>query len=74
MHPHILNVADASFADMAEQSRRLGSEMPTERYGGRRAPVSRQLGARKLGYNVTIIAPGKRAFPRHNHHVNEEMF
>lgn len=38
------------------------------------APVGALLGARKLGYNVTTVAPGKRAFPFHNHHVNEELF
>ncbi len=32
------------------------------------------IGAQKLGYNVTVLPPGKRAFPLHNHHVNEEMF
>lgn len=32
------------------------------------------VGAQKLGYNVTVLPPGKRAFPLHNHHVNEEMF
>ncbi len=32
------------------------------------------IGAQKLGYNVTVVPPGKRAFPFHNHQVNEEMF
>lgn len=32
------------------------------------------LGAQKLGYNLTVVLPGKRAFPFHNHRVNEEMF
>jgi uncharacterized cupin superfamily protein len=49
-------------------------DRPSERYGARRAPVSQRIGARKLGYNVTILMPGKRAFPRHNHRVNEELF
>lgn len=70
----ILNIADARFVDLAELSRRFGSEMPGARYGGRTAQLGRMLGARKLGYNVTVIAPGKRAFPYHNHRVNEEMF
>ncbi|MDE2224718.1 MAG: cupin domain-containing protein [Xanthomonadaceae bacterium] len=52
----------------------MGAEMPAERYGGRRAELGRLIGARKLGYNVTAIAPGKRAYPHHNHRVNEEMF
>jgi uncharacterized cupin superfamily protein len=36
--------------------------------------VSARIGARKLGYNITVVPPGKRAFPCHNHRVNEEMF
>ena len=35
--------------------------------------ISSQIGAQKLGYNLTIVPPGKRACPRHNHHNNEEM-
>ena len=27
-----------------------------------------------LHYNLTAVPPGKRAFPFHNHRVNEEMF
>jgi uncharacterized cupin superfamily protein len=45
-----------------------------ERFDATLAPVGQRIGARKLGYNVTSVAPGKRAFPFHNHHVNEEMF
>ena len=45
-----------------------------EKFDATLAPVGAVLGARKLGYNVTTVAPGKRAFPFHNHHVNEELF
>lgn len=45
-----------------------------ERYDARMGMIASQLGAQKLGYNITAIPPGKRAFPFHNHHVNEEMF
>jgi uncharacterized cupin superfamily protein len=44
------------------------------RYDAKVAFIGTQLGAKKLGYNVTAIAPGKRAYPFHNHQVNEEMF
>jgi uncharacterized cupin superfamily protein len=47
---------------------------PMDRYGADIAQVSRELGARRLGYNVTRIDPGKAAYPAHNHRVNEEMF
>jgi len=36
--------------------------------------ISPKIGAQRLGYNLTICPPGKRACPFHNHHVNEEMF
>ncbi len=45
-----------------------------ERFDARVAPISQALGAKKLAYNVTAVAPGKRAFPFHNHHTNEELF
>ncbi len=36
--------------------------------------IGREIGAQKLGYNLTVVPPAKRAFPFHNHRVNEEMF
>jgi uncharacterized cupin superfamily protein len=45
-----------------------------EKYSARLVPIGAPLGAKKLGYNLTEIQPGKRAFPYHFHHVNEEMF
>lgn len=43
-------------------------------FAAQRAPVSTQIGAGKLGYAVVKLAPGKRAWPFHSHHVAEEMF
>lgn len=43
-------------------------------YQARTAPVARRLGARKLGYRVIELPPGKRGWPLHHHHVNEEVF
>jgi len=45
-----------------------------ERFEARFASLGLAVGAQKLGYNVTAVPPGKRAFPFHNHRVNEEMF
>jgi len=45
-----------------------------DRFGSRSGMVGARIGARLLGYNITAVAPGKRAFPLHNHHANEEMF
>jgi len=38
------------------------------------APVANRLNAKKLGYRVTRVPAGKRAWPLHAHYVNEEMF
>lgn len=46
----------------------------TEKFEACMAMIAPQIGAQKLGYNLTAVPPGKRAFPLHNHHVNEEMF
>jgi uncharacterized cupin superfamily protein len=45
-----------------------------ERFEARIGAVAAAIGAQKLGYNVTAVPPGKRAFPFHSHRVNEEMF
>jgi uncharacterized cupin superfamily protein len=48
---------------------------PPEKYQGAAiAPISGLIGAERLGYNLTIVPPGKCAFPAHNHYGNEEMF
>jgi uncharacterized cupin superfamily protein len=64
MHP-IVNLDALKFERTLEHG---------ERFSATIAPVGPRIGARKLGYNVTRVAPGKRAFPFHSHHVGEEMF
>lgn len=67
----ILNVADVEFEERHVALQPAGPA--AERYAARIGAVGARLGARKLGYNITAVPPGKRAFPFHNHHVNEEM-
>lgn len=43
-------------------------------YEARMARLSPLIGAQKLGYNITAVSLGKRAFPPHSHLANEEMF
>jgi len=40
---------------------------------GSSAPVSKKIGAQKLGYNISVCPPGKSTCPFHNHRINEEM-
>jgi uncharacterized cupin superfamily protein len=47
---------------------------PPEGYGADVADIGRKIGARKLGYNITVLDPGKAAYPAHAHRINEEMF
>jgi uncharacterized cupin superfamily protein len=70
----IVNIADARYTDLGDLSRMMGSELPAERFGGRMAPLAAALGMKKLGFNVTEVAPGRSAFPFHNHRANEELF
>jgi len=43
-------------------------------YTSQRALFSDGIGAKKLGYNLTVLPPGKAQCPFHNHHGEEEMF
>lgn len=68
----VINISDIelqprppAFAPRGEAARRFDARMGF---------VAQRVGAQKLGYNITAVPPGKRAFPFHNHRVNEEMF
>src|SRR5690242_3195816 len=66
----ILNIADVElkpFAPPPEANTKHAFEARVGMIGPR-------IGAQKLGYNLTVLAPGKRAYPFHAHRVNEEMF
>ena len=52
----------------------FGSHQHGESFQASGAQVSNLIGGTKLGYGITIVSPGKRAWPFHNHHANEEMF
>lgn len=52
----------------------LKSHCQGEHFEASGSNASLQVGAVKLGYGYTIVPPGKRAWPLHNHHANEEMF
>ena len=43
-------------------------------YTSKRAEFSAGIGARKLGYNLTELPPGKAQCPFHSHRAEEEMF
>jgi uncharacterized cupin superfamily protein len=72
MRRPIVNIADVELQPRPAVFSPSGAA--AERYDARLGQVGARLGAQKLGYNITAVPPGKRAFPFHNHRVNEEMF
>jgi uncharacterized cupin superfamily protein len=72
MRPPILNLEDIELHPRPPIYAPQGEA--AQRYEAKTGFIGTQLGAKKLGYNVTAVAPGKRAFPFHNHQVNEELF
>lgn len=58
LHPH-----DLEWRDHAQG----------ERYQARFAPVAGPLGLTALGGRLVELPPGKRAWPFHHHHANEEL-
>ena len=50
------------------------NQSPEKYRGAEMAEIAEHIGAQRLGYSMTIVPPGKAAFPAHNHYGNEEMF
>lgn len=60
----ILNIADIEYQPWGRG----------EKFAAQLGEIATRIGAQKLGYNLTVIPAGKRAFPMHSHMANEEMF
>jgi uncharacterized cupin superfamily protein len=60
----ILNLEDVPLEDHAHG----------DRFCARHGQLAGSIGAKLLGCALTVVPPGKRAWPFHCHHVNEEMF
>lgn len=61
----VLNLDDISAFDDLEENGVFTSK---------RALFSASIGARQLGYNLTVLPPGKVQCPFHSHRAEEEMF
>ncbi len=68
----ILNIADVVIQTADPSHAPKGDT--AKHYDIRWGEIASQIGARKLGYNLTVVAPGKRNCPFHSHRVEEEMF
>lgn len=45
-----------------------------EAFAAKLGQIGPLIGARQLGCRLVVVPPGKKAWPHHAHHVNEEMF
>lgn len=68
----VINLDEVEIGDRPQRFQPTGKA--AERFGSKMGAIGTRIGARLLGYNITVVAPGKRAYPLHNHHANEEMF
>ena len=62
-----VNVADVPLS--SHPAARPGTD-----FDARFAQIAAPLGATKLGCNLTVVPSGKKAWPHHVHHANDEMF
>lgn len=62
--PPIVNLKDIEFT-----LQRQGDE-----FEAKSSKLAPRLGSQKLGAQLVIVPPGKKAWPYHAHYVNEEMF
>jgi uncharacterized cupin superfamily protein len=60
----IVNIADVPLQDFGKG----------ERFAARIARIAPVVGSTGLGCMLTVVPPGKRAFPFHRHHVIHELF
>jgi uncharacterized cupin superfamily protein len=70
----IINIAEVELRSWGHGVKIPGGGEASERYQAKLGAISGPIGARLLGYGLTVLPPGKAAFPRHNHLANEEMF
>ena len=60
----VMNLDEVEFDDVEANGRFTSS----------RGSIGHRIGARALGYNLTVLPPGKVQCPFHCHHGEEEMF
>lgn len=64
MSKPIMNLDQVEFDDVEENGF----------YTSSRGQISDHIGAKQLGYNLTVLPPGKAQCPFHSHRGEEEMF
>jgi uncharacterized cupin superfamily protein len=60
----ILNIADVTLADHSHG----------EAFAAQLGQFRPLIGMKQLGCRLVVVPPGKKAWPYHSHHANEELF
>jgi uncharacterized cupin superfamily protein len=60
----IVNIADVPLTEFGK----------SEKFAAKLGRIGPMLGSTGLGCTLTVVPPGKRAFPFHRHHVIHELF
>jgi len=68
----IIKLADVLIQTLDPAQESKGT--PPDDFDVRWGEIASRIDARKLGYNLTVVAPGKRNCPFHSHRNDEEMF
>jgi uncharacterized cupin superfamily protein len=68
----VIAVADVTMEPRPEAMRPTGAA--AEKFHVERSFLTKRLGLKTLGVNVTRVAPGKTGYPFHSHRVNDELF
>ncbi|MEL6169490.1 MAG: cupin domain-containing protein [Pseudomonadota bacterium] len=67
--PPVLNIDDVlATQELVDTNPRRGQ------FESRMGAIGRALDTKGIGINVTVVPPGRKAWPRHYHYVNDEMF
>jgi len=60
----VVNISEVEFRDTGHGGR----------FAAKLGQVAARIGSKGIGCNVTIVPPGKAAFPYHVHHAIDELF
>ena len=72
MRKNVINISEVELQPRPPQYAPTGEA--AQRFEARVGMIAPKIGAKKLGYNLTAVPAGKRAYPFHSHREQEEMF
>jgi uncharacterized cupin superfamily protein len=68
----VINLDEVQIEPRAQMFQPTGET--ADRFSAQRGNIGTVVGLQKLGCNLTVVPPGKCAYPLHSHLANEELF